>query len=265
MIGSANFRLLQAVTLSATLLMSGASMARDDTIDRLTEHLRALEVLSAFGEDLKDVVTTDIGFSKVQVTQWSTAVETAFDPELVKADFHAALDSRLSEPVRQATLAYQTSPLGGEVVERVATASRDSDAPHLLAEAKANFEQASDTRRALHKAQFEAQSGAAQSSGAIDGYFRAMMIAAAPILGSDRAEEWVASAQYLREEYAETHFLSSVSIYSQMPEERHEQLVEILTTPEITEFYNLSTVALAETIDMAIDRLEIAYADELNK
>jgi hypothetical protein len=265
MIGSANFRLVQAVTLSATLLMSGMAMARDDTISHLTEHLRAVEALSAFGENLKVVVTTDMRFSKTQVAQWSTAVETAFDPDLLKADFHAALDSRLSEPVRQAALAYQTSPLGREVVERVANALRNADAPHLLDEAKAYIEQASDKRRALHEAQFEAESGAAQSSDVLDGYFRAMAIAATPILGSDGAEEWVASAQYLRKEYGENHFLSAVSVYSQMPEKRHEELVVILTTPEITEFYSVSTEALAETMETAIDRLEIAYADELNK
>lgn len=265
MIGSANSRLVQAVTLSATLLMSGPAMAQDDSIGRLTEHLRAVGALSAFGENLKVVVTPDMGFSKTQVIQWSTAVETAFDPDLLKADFHAALDSRLSEPVRQAALAYQTSPLGREVFERVANALRNADAPDLLGEAKVYIEQASDKRRALHEAQFEAESGAAQSIDALDGYFRAMTIAAVPILGSDGAEEWVASAQYLREEYAENHFLSSVSVYSQMPEERHEELVAILTTPEITEFYTLSTEALAETMETAIDRLETAYADALHK
>lgn len=265
MIGSTSLRLAQAVTLSAALLVSGAALAQDDTTTRLTEHLRALEALDAFGENLKVLVTTDMGFSTTQVTQWTTAVEMAFDPDLLEEEFHAALDSRLSEPVRQAALAYQSSPLGQEVVERVANAPRNADAPQLLGEAKTYIEQASDKRRALHEAQFKAESGAAQSSDVLDGYFRAMTIAAGPILGSDGAEAWVASAQYLRDEYDENHFLSSVSVYSQMPEERHEELVAILTTPEITTFYRLSTEALGETMETAMDRLEIAYGDELSK
>ncbi len=264
MIGSACIRLVRAVTLSAALLMPGTAMAQDDTIDRLSEHLRASEALSGFGEGLKILVTTDLGFSQAQVAHWSAAVETAFDPDLLTADFHAALDSRLSEPVRQVALAYHTSPLGREVVERVANAPLNADAPHLLNQAKTYFEQASDARKALHEAQFDAESGAAQSSVTLDGYFRAMLIAGTPILGSDGAEEWVASAQYLREEYAENHFLSSVSIYSQMSEGRHEELTSILTTPEMTAFYSLATDAFAQAMETAIDRLEIAYADELN-
>lgn len=264
MIGNASLRLVQAATLSAALMMSTSAFAQDETTRQLTEHLLAVEALSTFGENLKELISTDIGFSEAQVTQWSSAVDVAFDRDTLEAEFFAALDSRLSDPVRQAALDYQTSPLGVEVFERVNSAPSNADAPHLVDEAKTYLEEASDERRALHEAHFEAESGSAQYSASLEGYFRAMKIAAAPILGEAAAEQWVTDAQYLREVYAENSFLTSVSIYSQMPEERHEELVAHVTTPEVTAFYSLSTEALAETINAALDRVEAAYADGSN-
>lgn len=264
MIGYANLRLVQAATVGAALLISTAAFAQNDTTSQLTKHLRAVEVLASYGENLKDLISTDIGFSEAQVARWTSAVDVAFDRDTLEAEFFVALDSRITEPVRQAALEHQATPLGQEVLERVANWPGDMEAAELLEQAKAGLEQASPERRALYDAQFEAESGLAQMNNVLDGYFRAMKIAASPVLGEEAAEEWVASAQFLREAYAENHFLSSVSIYSQMPEERHEELVDILTTPEITAFYSLGTEAIEETMHAAIDRLEAAYADGAN-
>lgn len=261
MIGNASLRLVQAATFSAALMMTTSAFAQGETTSQMTEHLRAVKALSTSGENLTELISTDIGFSEAQVTQWSRAVDVAFDRDTLEAEFFLALDSRLSEAVRQAALDYQTSPLGIEVLERVTSAPSNAAAPHLLGEAKTYLEEVSDKRRALHEAHFEAESGSAQHNASLEGYFRAMKIAASPILGEAAAEQWVADAQYLREDYAENGFLTSVSIYSQMPEERHEELVALLTTPEITAFYSLSTEALAETMTAALDRVETAYAD----
>ena len=265
MIGFAHIRLVQAASLSAALLMSSAAFAQDETTRQLAEYLRAVEALSAFGDDVKVVVSTDLGFSDAQVAQWASAVEVAFERDLLEAEFIAALESRLSEPVRQAAVEYHTSPLGEEVVERVANAPDIEEAPDFLDEAKADLAAMPDDRRALLETQFKLESATAQNDAVMTSYFRAMQVAATPVIGADAAEQWVTSAQYLRDEFNESHFLTYVSVYSQLPDERHEELVAILSTPEMIEFYTQSVEAYAETLHAAVDRVEAAYANGSNQ
>ena len=262
MIGQLNFRTMRRATLAMAVLMSPSAMAVEDTSGELARNLRALENLTALGEQIKALVTPEFGFTDDTIRHWTSAVDAAFAPQLLEADFLAALDDRLSDEVRNAALAFYRSPIGQESYELVA-ASHPLTEGSAIAHGKAYVETASAEENALFVDLFEAQSGPARANHAVDIYFRAMEIAAEPIIGKAGAEQWVASVQGLRAGYVENYFSVTVGIYSNLQGDKLAELVEALGTPDMLAYGKLSTAALDEAMHAAVDRLETAYAEEL--
>ena len=261
MVGQLAFRALRNATFAMAILMSPSAMAVEDTTRELAKNLQARENLIALGEQIKALVTPESGFPKDRIARWSRAVDVAFAPELLEADFLAALDDRLSVEVKNAALAFDRSPLGQESYE-LAAASNSPDEGGAIADGKAYVESASAKENALFVELFEAQSGPARAKRALDIYFRAMTIAAEPIVGKQGAEQWVASVQDLRAGYVENYFNVTVGIYSKLQGDKLAELVEALSTPEMLAYGKLSTAAMGEAMDAAVERLEKAYAEE---
>lgn len=261
MVGQWNFRAVRNAILAMAILISSSAMAVEDTTRELVRSLRALENLTAVGEQIKALVTPEFGFTDDNIRRWSSAVDVAFAPELLEADFLAALDDRLSDGVRNAALAFYRSPIGRESYELVG-ASHPLEEGSAIAGGKAYLETASAEENALFVELFEVQSGPARANHAVDIYFRAMAIAAEPIIGRDGAEQWVASVQDLRAGYVENYFSVTVGIYSNLQGDKLAELVEALGAADMLAYGKLATAALGEAMHAAVDRLETAYAEE---
>lgn len=255
-----NLRAAGGAILATMLLASTPAIANENATAELTQNLRAVESLSALGEQLKGLVLAEFGFSEDDIRYWSDAVDEAFEPALLEADFTEALDERLPEAITEAALAFDQSPLGQRAFELVAKA-------HPLAEeaaitgGQAFLEQASKEDLGLVVRIFEAQAGPERANLTMDIYYRAMAIAAEPVIGADGAEQWVASAQDLRDGYVENYFSVSAGIFGTLEHDDLAELASALGTAEMIAYGELSTEAMGETMHAAIDRLEVTYAD----
>ena len=259
-----SLRAVRQAIIVASFLLPQAALAIDTAVPTLAQNLRAIENLSAVGDQLKEVLTPEVGFPAEYVEHWHAAVDEAFAREMLEADFLTALEAELSEDTRDAALTFDASPIGREMYELVASAASVKDAPEILEKTRAYIEAAPAEENALFVDLFEAQMGPQRANDMMDTYFRAMKTAAEPLIGTDAAEQWVVEADDLRTGYVENHFLATVMIFSQLPSERLKELVRRLTTPEMITYAEQSTAAYANALNAAADRLETTYVKALN-
>jgi hypothetical protein len=263
MIGLLNFQAIRATTLATAMLATPLAIVAQDTKPGLAQNQQVLESLNMLGAQFKATITTDLGFPEAYVQHWQSAVDTAFAPELLEADFNAAFKTGLTGAVRDAALAFEQSQLGRDVFELSLTSEAVRDDPNALAQTQADLDAAPAAETALLVELFAAQGGAQQTDAVMDVYFPMMITAAEPVIGQEAAEQWMAGASDLRESYARDHFLTFAAVFRQMPTEQLEALVDVLGTPEMEVYAELTTAAFAETLQLAADRLDAAYANDL--
>jgi len=237
--------------------------ALDETTRLLASNSRALETLSALGGSLGEVLTPEIGFPAENIEQWRTAVDVAFAPELLEADFLAALDSELTADARSAALAFDASALGRLAADLVEGSYVNEPDDAQLAATRSRMEQAAAGRNALFVDLFELQAGPARANAAMDVYFQAMKVAATPVVGAEAADQWILSAGDLRATYVERYFILTVSMFDQLPDERLQELVAELRAPEMQDYAEQSTTAFAKALHAAAERVELAYVEGL--
>jgi len=247
----------------SALVVPQQARALDDTTLLLASNSRALEALSALGESLREVLTPEIGFPAENIEQWHVAVDVGFAPELVEADFLAALDSELTSDARSAALAFDASALGRLAADLVEISYVGEPDEARLAATRSHMQEAGAGRNALFVDLFELQAGPARANAAMDAYFRAMKAAATPVVGAEAADQWILSAGDLRTPYVERYFIITVSMFDELPDERLQELVSELKTPEMQDYAGQSTMAFAKALDAAVARVELAYAEGL--
>lgn len=257
-------RVAMATAFAAAILLSPAASAIEDPTGTLVKNLRAVESLTSLGDQLKAVLTPEIGFPADYVQHWGTAIDVAFAPNLLEADVRDALENQLSDETRNAALAFYSSPLGEEASALAASALELEESDGQQAEAQAYLASSSAEHNKLLTELFELQAGPKTANDVMDVYFRSMKTAAEPIVGATAADEWIAGADGLRKGYVESYFLTTVATFSQLPEERLQQLAEALRTPEMIAYAQQSTEAFTKALNAAADRLQIAYAGELD-
>jgi len=179
-------RSLVSTAFAAALFIAVPVMAIDDTT-------RAVEQLVTIGDQVKAVLPPDLGFPADKLVHWHAAVDAAFLPELLEADVLQALEVQLDPDSRDAALAFNASPLGQEMSELIAaladmTAEVEAE---RVAAANAYVETASVEQNGLLVDLFEMQLGPRHSSEIMDVYFRAMKMAAEPIIGAAAANDWM--------------------------------------------------------------------------
>ncbi|WEK03435.1 MAG: hypothetical protein P0Y65_14690 [Candidatus Devosia phytovorans] len=250
---------LQATVLAAAILVSPMASAVEEATRALAEQLEVVDGLTKLGDDLKAVITTDLGFTDAQIERWHDAVDAAFAVNLLEADSLEALESVTTEDTRQAALAYERSDLAVEVGEQVETLFLEEGAEALVEAGQSYLESASASENALLVDLFAAQRSPERADLEMDIYFRAMAIMAAPITGPEVAEEWVESAQYLREDYSRDNLLLRIGAYSTVPEAQLVEVVEKLNDPLLVAFSSQLVTALSETMHAATDRIETEY------
>lgn len=244
--------------MGAALIISTSSAARaiEDTSRILAQNERIVEKMSAFGDELKAVFTTVSGVPGEYVEHWHTAVDAALAPDLVEADFLAALEAGLSEKTRDAALAFEASPPGRQAYELMARLRSLKENPRYLDDARQYLEAASREQNARLVDLFEFQQGPLRARQVVDAYLSAVKTAAQPVIGAHAAEQWVDGAQDRRDGYIEDTFLDTVATFSQLPEHQLQELVDAIGTPEMLDYARVSAAAFGQTLNAALDRLE---------
>lgn len=255
MIWQLNHQALRGVACAAALLLSPMALAVEETTRALAQDLRALATLTTFGEELKAVISTDLGVTQAQVERWHEAVDAAFAADLLEADFLTALESATSDEGRQAAMVYERSGLAADMRELVDAALSHDDTDALIEAGRGYVESASAAENALLVDVIAAQRGPERDKVEMDVYFRAMAIMAEPIVGAKATKQWVESAQFLRDEYSEDNFLVRVAAYREVPPAKLAEVAAALSEPLLVEFSAQLVVALSETLHAAADRL----------
>lgn len=258
-----NIQAIRATTLATAMLASPLAIVAQDTTPVLTQNQQVLESLTMLGAQFKATITPDVGFPDAYVQHWQSAVDTAFAPDLLEADFNTAFEAGLTSAVRDAALAFEQSELGRDVLDLSRTSQAVRDDPNALAETQAYLDAAPAAETALLGDLFAAQGGAQQTDAVMDVYFPMMITAAEPVIGREAAEQWMTGASNLRETYARDHFLTFAAVFRQMPTDQLEALVAVLGTAEMEVYAKQTTAAFAETLQLAADRLDDAYAKDL--
>ncbi len=239
------------------------AQAFEEATHLLAQNQRIADKMSAFGDELKAGLTAEMGFPSNYVEHWHTAVDAALDPTLVEADFLAALEAGLSEKTREAALAFEGSTRGQQAYELMARSEPLKDDPQYLKQAQQYLKTASPEQNARLVDLFEFQQGPLRARQVVDVYFRAVKMAAEPVIGADAAEQWVGAAEGKSDGYVEDIFLDTVATFRQLPEDQLQELVDAIGTPEMLEYAQVSASAFGQTLIAALDRLEKAYAAEL--
>lgn len=254
---------VRLISASAVFVLSvalpPAVLAQDEAMTTLVGNLRIVETMSTLAEQLKDVLTPEIGFPEDYVEHWAAAVDHAFDPEVVLVDFTIALDAVLTDDARDAALAFDADDLARRVYELDMNLEPLKDEPEFFDAMREKLEAGSEAENKLMVDLFEGLDGPTRANAIMDLYFRAMVTAATPVVGLDAAEGWVDASQHLRAGYVEDYFFTTVAVYSQLPEEDLETLAQALSTPELIAYTEQSSLAFAELLDATAERLDEAY------
>lgn len=258
-------KLLTSAALALALALNSlAASAAQETTTSLTHNIRIVETTNILAKQLKDVLTPDIGFPETYLEHWHDAVDAAFKPDLIEADYIKALEGLLSPQTRAAGLAFEESELGRKIFELdMDTAPLEADTSHLE-QARQRLDAGSVADNGLFVDLFEMLDGPDRTGAIMDLYFSAMVTAATPVIGAEAAAQWVSGAQKLSDGYTEDYFLTTVAVYGQLPEDELKLLVETLATPAMSAHTDQVTQAFSEALAAAATRLDKAYTDRIS-
>lgn len=252
------------VVIAAAVAVSASAFASNRSGNTVDVAGHNIDMLVSLGGQLKKVISDDTGFPRTYLKPWNKAVDLAFDRQLLEADLRKASSKFLSDEARQAALTFASSPLGQKLAELSLSSSAHQPGSAALADARAFVESASAPENARFVDLFEKQFLGKRAHATMDMYYRAMRVAAVPVVGAEVANEWVVSAQALRAGYVEDYFLGAVRVYRQFSNLEIRDLVRTYATAEMTEYTRWETQIVSEVMQSAVERLEAAYAKQLN-
>jgi hypothetical protein len=260
MISHFNLAIVRSVCVVGAMLASPLAIATEASTQSRAENLQVVDNLTMLGGQFRAAIDTDLGFPPEHVDQWQKSVDTAFARDRLEADFHAALETALSEQAREAALAYDRSQLGRDVLALVSTSGPLKEDPDHIAKTQNYLDTAPAEDKALLAELFAVQGGPDQTDAVMGQYFRAMIIAAEPVIGAEAAAQWIAGADGLRETYAAEHFLAHAAVFRLMPRAQLQELVAVLETPAMADYAAQTNAAFEEALQLAVERLDVGYA-----
>jgi hypothetical protein len=97
----------------------------------------------------------------------------------------------------------------------------------------------------------------------VEGYLRAMYVAAAPYAGVESAQSWVEEAREagFAEVYAENTFLVFATTLGRYPAETRSAYIEAISSSEYVTYEQQASMALQRAYNAAIERLEHGFGD----
>ncbi len=256
-------RLLKAAAVSAALLLGPAAYAAEADTQVLAEGDTNIAQLRDLGRDLRALLRPEIGFPEAYIGAWQSAVDEAFAPALLEADYLQALDAALMQDSRAAAVAYLQSDLATQLAAQTTTMDPDGTLSfeEEVAKAAKIIEAASPAQNALYVDLFERQHGPETANAIMDAYYRMMKTGAEPIIGAEAADAWVAGiGSTLRDQYVEGYFAATSAGYSTVDPVLLRELAQALAEPDLAAYSLQASQAFSQALDAAADRLAVAYA-----
>lgn len=250
------------IALIILLLAASGAAARDMRFTKIMAHDPYLESILRMRDDFRKIVSVEVGFSEEQVDAWSAAIDKAFEPDLLKADFKMALERGIPDPILSVVYDYFTSDLRIER-DRITKdlLELDINDPAVRESIKAEIDA---TRRAVSATAehlfYEYRSHEAANA-LIEALFDAMIIAADPVVGRDNARAWVAEYRNdgLLETYEHSTYLIMLATFVRYPEDGRDAFIEAVSTDEIIAYERAAATALQRTLTRAVERIKVHY------
>lgn len=244
------------------IVAASAVAARDTKITEILEHDPYLESLDRMRDDFRKIVGVDFGFSEEDTDAWSAAIDKAFDPDTLRADYSAALDQQLTDPVLSSAYDYFTSDLRVER-DRVTRQLLDLDINDATVRAGIKAEIEATPRVVSRQAEhlfYEYRSHEAARS-VIELYFKAMIIASEPAVGGEEARAWVAALRHAQmvDIFEESTFLVFSATFSRYPEKSREAFIELVSSQHMIEYERGAHKAFEQAFTKAVERIKEYY------
>lgn len=252
-----------AVIALLIVLVAGSSVAaRDMRITEILTHDPYFESLDRMRDDYRKIVGVDVGFSEEEVDAWTAAIDKAFEPDTLKADYAEALEQQLTDPVLSAVFDYFTSDLRAER-DRITKEllALDINAPLIREgiEAEIQASPRAVSRQAEHLF-YEYRSDEAARA-VMEALFKAMVIAADPVVGPENARAWVADFRNagMVDIYEESTNLVFSATFARYPEASREAFIEAVSTDEIIAYERGAAKAFEQSLSRAVERIKAHY------
>jgi hypothetical protein len=250
------------IALIILLVAASGVAARDMRITEILAHDPYLESLVRMRDDYRKLATVEVGFSEEEVDAWTAAIDKAFESDTLEADYRAALERQLPDPVLSATHDYFTSDLR---VERDRITKQllalDINDPTIREGIKAEIEASprAVSRRAEHLF-YEYRSHEAARA-VIEALFKAMIIAADPVVGRDNARAWVAEYRDagMVETYEQSTYLILSATFARYPEASRQAFIDAVSTDEIIAYERAAAFAFERVFTRAVERIKVHY------
>lgn len=263
--------LAQRLFLAALMTMqlfTGLTVGADQRIASIVAHDSNIAAFARLREDFLLIATNEFGFPPEAIEAWQKAVNEALDTDTMTEDYTAVLAQGLAPDVidvvidfNRSDLRKQRDPISDALLSLELS---DANIRSLLEQEVAGLP-AELNRTAVHL--FERYRAPETAHALVEGYLRAMYIAAAPYAGVESAQLWVDEAREagFADLYVENTFLVFAATLGRYPADRRAAYIEAVSRPEYIAYEQQASIGFEGAYKAAIDRLARAFDAEVSR
>lgn len=240
----------------------GADWGADQRIASIVAQDSNVAALVRLREDFHMIMATEFGFPADAVRAWQRTVNEAFDAKTVREDYLAALAAELSAAVVETVIAFNRSDLRAQrdrISDTLLSLSLDDPQQRTSLEQEVAALPIDIAGAAAHL--YEQYRASESAEALVEGYLRAMYVAAAPYAGVESAQAWVEQARHagFAEAYAQNTFLIFAATLGRYPPETRSAYLEAISDPEYIAYEQRASMAFELAYNAAIERLERGF------
>lgn len=251
-------RLVLKLGLTAILLVPAAAVRADQRIVTIVAQDSNIEALARMKDDFHQIMTSEFGFPPDAIKAWRSAVDEAFDAEAITGDYTAALSAELSPAVVEVVIDFNTSDFRRQR-DRISEdlLSIDLDDPQERASLEQEVAALSTDVAGAAVNLFEQYRVPDSSNTLVEGYLRAMYLAAAPYAGAESAQSWVDQAREAKfaDVYVENTFLIFAATLGRYPVDARDAYIEAISRPDYIIYERQASIAFEHAYNAAVERL----------
>jgi hypothetical protein len=252
--------LIVRLILASMLLAPGLAAAADERVARILKHDGNVAAFDRLREDFLPITTTEFGFTPEAVEFWRSAVNQAFDADILQQEYTELLTKSLPLEAIDTILDFNDSDLRqhrDRISDQLLAMQLDDPEQRaaLQAEVASLPAELVDTAMGL----FEQYGTPDVAEALVEGYLQAMYLAAEPYVGADNANAWMEEHRQigLSETYGENTFLIFAAILGQFPPHSRGAYIAAISTPEYIAYEQAAALAMKTTYNAAIERLQL--------
>ncbi len=245
-------------------IIPGAALVADKRMASIVAQDSNVAALIRLREDFHMIMASEYGFPADAAQAWQSALNEAFDAETVREDYLAALAPALSPAVVETATAFNISDFRDQR-DRISDAllSMNLDDPQQRASLEQEVAALPTDIAGIAADLFKQYRGPESAETLVEGYLRAMYVAAAPYAGVESAQSWVEEAREagFAEVYAENTFLVFAATLGRYPAETRSAYIEAISSSEYVTYEQQASMAFERAYNAAIERLEHGFGD----